>query len=71
MLAALESQRSLYATEDQLVQSDRAMTVNLIGLYKALGGWDAAPALPRGAAGKDTKGERPEPGAGGLGGGVQ
>jgi len=37
----LESQRSLYAAEDQLVQSERAVAVSLIALYKALGGgWE-------------------------------
>ncbi|MBI4578187.1 MAG: TolC family protein, partial [Planctomycetes bacterium] len=41
-LNVLESQRSLYATQDQLVQSDTAVVTNLISLYKALGGgWDA------------------------------
>ncbi len=41
-LNVLESQRSLYATEDQLVQSDTTVITNLIALYKALGGgWEA------------------------------
>jgi NodT family efflux transporter outer membrane factor (OMF) lipoprotein len=40
-LDVLESQRSLYASEDQLVQSERAVAVSLIALYKALGGgWE-------------------------------
>jgi len=34
----LDAERSLYRTEDDLVQSDRAVTQNLISLYKALGG---------------------------------
>jgi multidrug efflux system outer membrane protein len=41
-LRVLESQRALYAVEDQLVQSDRDVTANFIALYKALGGgWEA------------------------------
>jgi NodT family efflux transporter outer membrane factor (OMF) lipoprotein len=41
-LAVLDAQRSLYAQQDQLVQSDQAVIANLIALYKALGGgWQA------------------------------
>ena len=41
----LDSQRSLYDTEDQLVQSEIAVTTNAIALFKALGGgWEAAKA---------------------------
>ena len=37
-----ESQRSLLAAEDQLAQSDTAVSSNLVAVYKALGGgWDA------------------------------
>jgi len=37
----LDAERSLYQAEDQLVQSDHAVSENLISLYKALGGgWD-------------------------------
>ena len=37
----LDAERSLYRAEDELVQSDKAVTQNLIGLYKALGGgWE-------------------------------
>ena len=37
----LDSERALYQTQDDLVQSDKAVTQNLIALYKALGGgWD-------------------------------
>jgi outer membrane protein, multidrug efflux system len=40
-LTVLEAQRSLYTAEDQLAQSELAVTVNLIALYKALGGgWE-------------------------------
>jgi outer membrane protein, multidrug efflux system len=37
-LNVLESQRALYMSEDQLVQSERAVATNLVGLYKAMGG---------------------------------
>jgi multidrug efflux system outer membrane protein len=40
-LNVLITQRSLYSTEDALVQSERAVVTNLIALYKALGGgWE-------------------------------
>ncbi|MGN6728098.1 MAG: efflux transporter outer membrane subunit [Tepidisphaeraceae bacterium] len=40
-LNVLSAQRSLYSSEDQLVQSDRNTVTNLIALYKALGGgWE-------------------------------
>ncbi len=40
-LNVLEAQRSLYATEDALVQSNGTVSTNLVALYKALGGgWD-------------------------------
>jgi outer membrane protein, multidrug efflux system len=40
-LSVLESQRSLFVSEDQLVQSERAVVANLITVYKALGGgWE-------------------------------
>jgi NodT family efflux transporter outer membrane factor (OMF) lipoprotein len=37
-LTVLDSERSLYETEDQLVQSTTATTLHAIALYKALGG---------------------------------
>ena len=41
LLNVLESQRQLYTSEDQLVQSERGIVVNLVALYKALGGgWE-------------------------------
>jgi outer membrane protein TolC len=44
-LTVLDAQRSLYTSQDQLVQSERAVVVNLIALYKALGGgWEAGDA---------------------------
>jgi outer membrane protein TolC len=40
-LNVLDSQRSLFGAEDQLVDSQRIMTENLVTLYKALGGgWE-------------------------------
>jgi multidrug efflux system outer membrane protein len=37
-LNVVDAERSLYAAEDALVQSERTVTVNLVALYKALGG---------------------------------
>ena len=43
-LDVLLAQRSLLASEDALVQSERTMATNLIALYKALGGgWEISP----------------------------
>jgi multidrug efflux system outer membrane protein len=40
-LSVLDAQRSLYSSEDALVQSNRNLSTDLIALYKALGGgWD-------------------------------
>jgi outer membrane protein TolC len=40
-LNVLSAQRSQYASEDALVQSERTMATNLVSLYKALGGgWE-------------------------------
>jgi multidrug efflux system outer membrane protein len=40
-LNVLDAQRSLYATEDSLVQSTGTVSTNLVSLYKALGGgWE-------------------------------
>ena len=40
-LNVLDSQRSLFGAEDQLVDGQRTMTENLVNLYKALGGgWE-------------------------------
>jgi outer membrane protein, multidrug efflux system len=42
-ISVLDAQRSLYSSEDSLVQSDRTLSTDLIALYKALGGgWDSA-----------------------------
>ena len=41
-LSVLDAQREVYANEDQLVQSQAAVTSDLIALYRALGGgWSA------------------------------
>jgi len=38
----LDAQRSLYAAQDQRVQSQTTILLNLVTLYKALGGgWEA------------------------------
>ncbi|HJX22501.1 MAG TPA: TolC family protein, partial [Steroidobacteraceae bacterium] len=37
-LSVLDAQRSVYAAEDQLVQSQSHVAVTLIAVYKALGG---------------------------------
>jgi NodT family efflux transporter outer membrane factor (OMF) lipoprotein len=45
----LDAERSMYQTEDELVQSERAVSTNLISLYKALGGgWEAETKLAEG-----------------------
>lgn len=42
-LNALQAQRSLFESEDQLVQSESIILANLVSLFKALGGgWDPA-----------------------------
>jgi multidrug efflux system outer membrane protein len=46
-LSVLDSQRSLYASEDSLVQSTRNLSTDLVSLYKALGGgWNSQPQDP-------------------------
>ena len=43
-LNVLDAQRSLYLSQDTLVQSERRISEHLVALYKALGGgWEAAP----------------------------
>jgi NodT family efflux transporter outer membrane factor (OMF) lipoprotein len=42
-LQVLDSERSLFAAQDALVQSDQTISLNLVQLYKALGGgWQTA-----------------------------
>jgi NodT family efflux transporter outer membrane factor (OMF) lipoprotein len=46
-LDVLDARRSLYASEDQLALSDQSVSVDLIALYKALGGgWESLPQAP-------------------------
>ncbi len=46
-LRVLESQRSLYESQDAVIESDRAVSSDLIELYKALGGgWKEEPSPP-------------------------
>lgn len=41
-LSVLDAERSLFSAEDQLVDSQRIVTENLVTLYKALGGgWES------------------------------
>jgi NodT family efflux transporter outer membrane factor (OMF) lipoprotein len=43
-LSVLDAQRSLYSSEDSLVQSTRNLSIHLVSLYKALGGgWEEEP----------------------------
>ncbi len=43
-LHVLDSERSLYESQDALVQSDQTVSLNLVQLYKALGGgWEEEP----------------------------
>ena len=53
-LNVLSSQRSLFASEEALVQSEVTMATNLISLYKALGGGWEAPAAPASPAGRNN-----------------
>jgi NodT family efflux transporter outer membrane factor (OMF) lipoprotein len=44
----LDAERSLYQAQDALVQSDRTISANLIGLYKSLGGgWETLDRQPQ------------------------
>jgi NodT family efflux transporter outer membrane factor (OMF) lipoprotein len=46
-LDVLDAQRTLYQSDDQLAVSDQAVSVDLIALYKALGGgWETMTQLP-------------------------
>lgn len=48
-LDVLDAERSLYTTQDQLAQSDAALSTDLVSLFKALGGGWSADAAPGGA----------------------
>jgi outer membrane protein, multidrug efflux system len=55
-LGVLDSERSLYASQDALVQSGQAVSLNLVQLYKALGGgWEEGSASVLAAAGSQNK----------------
>lgn len=47
-LTLLDAQRTQLAADDALVQAEAAVTVGVVGVYKALGGWKQgqAPAAP-------------------------
>jgi multidrug efflux system outer membrane protein len=47
-LRVLESERSLYAAQDALVQSDQTISLDLVQLYKALGGGWSDPPMSNG-----------------------
>ena len=49
-LQVLDSERALYESQDALVQSDQTVSLDLVQLYKALGGGWAEPALLSSAA---------------------
>ena len=45
-LSVLDAQRELYAAEDQAVQSQTTVTIDVVNLYRALGGgWNVAPTI--------------------------
>ena len=54
-LNVLNAQRSLYASEDALVQSTGSVSTNLVALFKALGGGWSAAEDPKAAAQPDSK----------------
>jgi NodT family efflux transporter outer membrane factor (OMF) lipoprotein len=56
-LTVLDAERSLYQAQDDLARSQQAVTVNLIALYKALGGgWEIEQAEPPPPGVKDRAG---------------
>lgn len=55
-LHVLDSERSLYAAQDALVQSDQTVSLDLVQLYKALGGgWQTGAGSVLAATGKQNK----------------
>ncbi len=61
-LSVLDAQRSLFSAQDQLVQSNRTVSTNLVALYKALGGgWEAIEQQPQ-QAGATQQGTEQQPG---------
>lgn len=67
-LRVLDSQRALFASEDALIDSERAVTSNLVALYRALGGgWQAGETIaqpPASAAAAPEPSRRTVPGEG-------
>jgi NodT family efflux transporter outer membrane factor (OMF) lipoprotein len=62
LLQVLDTQRSLFASQDQLALSDQAISTELIALYKSLGGgWEAGE--PRAALATDSVSATPRLGA--------
>ena len=52
-LNVVNAERQLYSAEDALVQSDQAVSTDLVSLYKALGGgWEGA--APEASASKSS-----------------
>src|SRR3989454_8215841 len=55
-LRVLDAERSLYHSQDALVQSDRTISADLISLYKSLGGgWEKIDSSPLARNGPSTK----------------
>jgi NodT family efflux transporter outer membrane factor (OMF) lipoprotein len=55
-LSVLDAQRSVYAAQDQLVQSERNAVVSLISVYKSLGGgWSFDPAASAAQPGAESQ----------------
>lgn len=58
-LHVLDAERSLYQAQDALVQSDRAISANLISLYKSLGGgWESFEASSKPALAQNVPGQK-------------
>ncbi len=59
-LDVLDAQRALFLVEDQLVQSDSALSSDLVAVYKALGGgWELACPVSEGGGPKNNLGIGP------------
>ncbi len=51
LLQVLDTQRNLFAAQDALAKSDQAVTIELISIYKGLGGgWEATETASRATA---------------------
>ncbi len=59
-LSVIDAQRALYLTQDELALSEQSVAVDLVALYKALGGgWDQPAETGREAPDDTTRGESP------------